>query len=66
MKTAEIHELTDEELKKELEDSSKEYLNLRIQAKIGQLENTARLRIVRRMIAQFKTEQRERFLKNQK
>ncbi len=63
MTTAEIHELTDDELVKQVEDANKEHLNLRIQARIGQLENSARLRLLRREIARFKTEQRSRVLK---
>ena len=62
MTTAEIHELTDDELVKQVEDANKEHLNLRIQARIGQLENSARLRLLRREIARFKTEQRFRLL----
>ncbi len=64
MRVSEIHELTDSELNKQLEDANKEHLNLRIQAKIGQLENTARLRLLRREIARFKTEQHQRVVKS--
>ncbi len=64
MKVSEIHELTDGELNKYLEDANKEHLNLRIQAKIGQLENTARLRLLRREVARFKTEQKQRVIKS--
>ncbi len=64
MKVSEIHELTDGELSKQLEDANKEHLNLRIQVKIGQLENTARLRLLRREVARFKTEQRQRVIKS--
>ena len=53
MKVSDIREYTDEELVKGLEDAQREYLNLRIQAKTGQLENTARLRLVRRDIARI-------------
>ena len=56
MKNAEIHELTTEELAKNLEDVQKELLNLKIQARTGQLENTARIRTLRRDVARFKTE----------
>ena len=62
MKVQEIHELTTDELVKQLEDLQKELLNLRIQARIGQLENTARIRIVRREIATVRTEKHLRKL----
>ncbi len=60
MKANEIHELTDNELTKNLEDTQRELLNLRIQAQTGQLENSARIRIVRRDVARFKTEKNAR------
>ena len=56
MKMQEIRELTEKELVKQLDDSRREYLNLRIQAKTGQLENTARLSTVRKDIARMLTE----------
>jgi len=60
MKISDIREYTDEELVKGLEDAQREYLNLRIQAKTGQLENTARLRLVRRDIARIRSVENER------
>ncbi len=51
-----IHEQTDMELEKNLSDSQREYLNLRIQARTGQLANTAMLTRIRRQIARIKTE----------
>ncbi|MDP7395671.1 MAG: 50S ribosomal protein L29 [Lentisphaeria bacterium] len=60
MKISDIREYTDEELVKGLEDAQREYLNLRIQAKTGQLENTARLRLVRRDIARIRSIENER------
>ena len=56
MKKNEIHEFTQEELVKQLEDTQKELFNLKIQAKTGQLENSARIRLLRRDIARIKTE----------
>lgn len=56
MKASEIRELTDQELAKELNDSRRELLNCRIQQKTGQLENTARIRQVRRGIARLLSE----------
>lgn len=60
MKASEIRELTDLELTKALDDHQREQLNLRIQQKTGQIENTARLRHVRREIARIRTEQTAR------
>ena len=59
-KISDIREYTDEELVKGLEDAQREYLNLRIQAKTGQLENTARMRLVRRDIARIRSIENER------
>ena len=64
MKAAEIRELTAQELEKQLDDSRRELLNLRIQTKTGQLENTARLPQVRHDIARLLTENRLRQLKD--
>lgn len=46
---------TDDELKGELGSLRKEALNLRFQKATGQLENTARVRQVRRDIARINT-----------
>ena len=46
---------TDDELNAELETLGKEIFNLRFQRASGQLENTARVRQVRRDIARIKT-----------
>lgn len=56
MKASDIRELTPLELTKQLNDSRRELLNCRIQQKTGQLENTARIRQVRREIARLLTE----------
>lgn len=55
-----VRELTDPELNKQLDDSRRELLNLKIQARIGQLQNTAMIPAVRRTIARLLTVQRER------
>jgi large subunit ribosomal protein L29 len=44
-----------DELKQLLTDLKKEQFNLRFQRASGQLENTARVRVVRRDIARIKT-----------
>ena len=56
MKPAEVRAMSDEELKSKLLDLKKEQFNLRFQKASGQLENTARIRQVRRDIARIKTE----------
>ncbi len=55
MKAADIRLKTDDELSAMLIDLHKEAFNLRFQRASGQLENTARVREVRRDIARIKT-----------
>ena len=55
MKTADINTKTLDELGDELEKLKKEQFNLRFQKATGQLENTARVRQVRREIARIQT-----------
>jgi large subunit ribosomal protein L29 len=55
MKSAELRQKTPDELKTQLLGLRKEAFNLRFQKATGQLENTARVREVRRDIARIKT-----------
>jgi large subunit ribosomal protein L29 len=55
MKAADLRTKSQDELKDELLGLRKEGFNLRFQAASGQLENTARVREVRRDIARIKT-----------
>ena len=55
MKAADTRAKTDDELTGELDVLGKEIFNLRFQRANGQLENTARVRQVRRDIARIKT-----------
>ena len=55
VKAEDIRVKTVDELNDQLNDLSKEAFNLRFQAASGQLENTARVRLVRRNLAQIKT-----------
>ncbi|MEO0387384.1 MAG: 50S ribosomal protein L29 [Pseudomonadota bacterium] len=55
MDAAELRAKSPDELRTELETLKKEAFNLRFQAATGQLENTARMRIVRRNVARVKT-----------
>lgn len=55
MKAADLKQKTDDELKDELVSLRKESFNLRFQSATGQLENTSRVKEVRRDIARIKT-----------
>ena len=58
MKYTEIRELTDEQLAQKLEDGRSELFNLRFQMATSQLDNTARVKAVKRDIARVQTELR--------
>ncbi|WP_154052328.1 50S ribosomal protein L29 [Olsenella uli] len=60
MKMTDIRELSDEELTKKLEDGRAELFNLRFQMATSQLDNTARVKTVKRDIARVQTEMRAR------
>ena len=60
MKEEEVRQKTDDELSDQLGDLQKEAFNLRFQQASGQLENTARVREVRRDIARIKAVLHER------
>lgn len=55
MKAQDLKTKTTDELTTSLTDLKKEQFNLRFQQASGQLENTARVRQIRREIAQVKT-----------
>ena len=55
MKVADLRARTKDELGEQLLQLKKEQFNLRFQRATGQLENTARVREVRRDIARIKT-----------
>ena len=55
MKTSEIKKLTVTQLQKELTSFKKEQFNLRFQKVNSQIQNTARVKIVRRSIAKLLT-----------
>jgi large subunit ribosomal protein L29 len=55
MDASELRPKTSDELKTQLADLRKEQFNLRFQRASGQLENTARVRQVRRDIARITT-----------
>ena len=60
MKASDVKAMTDDQLQDELISLKKEQFNLRFQAATGQIENTARIREVRRTVARIKTVQGER------
>ncbi|MFK4996613.1 50S ribosomal protein L29 [Bacillus sp. N9] len=60
MKAKEIRDLTTAEIEQNVKSLKEELFNLRFQLATGQLENTARLREVRKGIARAKTIIRER------
>ncbi|WP_164218759.1 50S ribosomal protein L29 [Virgibacillus sp. YIM 98842] len=62
MKANEIRELTTTEIEQKIKSLKEELFNLRFQLATGQLENTARIREVRRSIARMKTVVRQREL----
>jgi len=55
MKASEFRTRTADQLREQLLELKKEQFNLRFQKATGQLENTARVREVRRDIARIKT-----------
>jgi len=55
MKIKELKEMTSEELATQRRDLKHEMINLRVQQQSGQLENPARIRTVRRIIARIET-----------
>ena len=59
---AELRDLTTDDLSAKLAEAKEELFNLRFQNATGQLDNTARLRTVRKDIARIYTVIREREL----
>jgi large subunit ribosomal protein L29 len=55
VKAEELRSKTPDELKSQLTTLKKEAFNLRFQGATGQLENSARMRLVRREIARVQT-----------
>jgi len=60
MKAADARAMTVDQLDDEVLKRKKEQFNLRFQRATGQLENTARVRVVRRDIARMKTVARQK------
>ncbi len=62
MKVEKVRDMTDAEIEEQLKSLRKELFNLRFQFATHQLNNPARIRLVRRDIARFLTIRREREL----
>lgn len=63
MKVKDVRELSNEEIVAKIASLKEELFNLRFQLAVNNLDNTARIREVRRSMAQCKTILRERELK---
>jgi len=63
MKSAELRDMSDEQLALTLKETSESLFRLRIQAQTERLDAPSELRRNRRLIARIKTIQRERELK---
>ncbi len=62
MKAKDLREQTKEELLKKKKDIKEELFNLRFQHSTGQLENTARLRLLKKDVAKIETILRQKEL----
>ena len=62
MKASEIRELTSEDLDGKLREARAELFNLRFQMATSQLDNTARVKLVKKDIARILTEMHAREL----
>ena len=66
MKIQEIRDLSTQEIEDRIKDLKEELFNLRFQQATGQLENTARMKDVKKTIARIKTVITERETASQK
>lgn len=64
MKIYEIREMSNEELKKRIEEEENNLIDLRFQHELKQLTNTGKLKVARRDIAKMKTVLNERETNN--
>jgi large subunit ribosomal protein L29 len=62
MKGKELRELTKEELLKKKKDVKEELFNLRFRHSTGQLENTARMKLLKKDVARIETVLRQKEL----
>jgi len=66
LRAKDLRDLTDDELEHRLADTRQELFNLRFQAAMGALENSARLSIAKREIARILTVRHQRESDKQK
>lgn len=66
LKTADIRDLSDEELDKKMDEAKEELFNLRFQLATGQLDNFMSIKESRRLIARLQTIRREREIEGTK
>ena len=64
MKAKEIHQLSENEVEKKLRDSRDAHVKLRMSKQTGQVEETHKIKQLRRDIARLETIQREKKLAN--
>lgn len=57
---ADLRQLTDNELQSQIQDTERALVDMRFKQAVGQLENPAAVRVIRRDIARMKTILRER------
>ena len=62
MKTKDLKDFTKEELLKRKKDLKEEMFNLRFQHSTGQLENTARMKVIKKDVARLETILRQKEL----
>ena len=62
MKATEIHGLSADDLQAKLKEARAELFNLRFQMATSQLDNTSRVKVVKKQIARIQTEMRAREL----
>lgn len=66
MKNEQIRLMSIDELKAKLADTRQELMNLRFQVVTGQLTDTSRLKVTRRLIARYMSVLRERELSEER
>lgn len=66
MKNEQIRLMSIDELKAKLSDTRQELMNLRFQVVTGQLTDTSRLKVTRRLIARYMSVLRERELSEER
>lgn len=63
MKADEIRDLADDQIRAKIDETKEELMNLRFQQSTGELLDTSRLRVTKRLLARLETILHERELK---